>query len=41
MKKSCLESREKCVSMEKSRAIELDSENPALKLTTEGIQFSN
>lgn len=40
MKKSCTETREKCVFMEKSRAIELDSENPALKLTTEGMRFT-
>jgi len=35
MKKSCTDIREKCVFMEKSRAIAMDLEN-SLKLTTEG-----
>lgn len=35
VKKSCSDTREKCVFMEKARVIAMDSENP-LKLTTEG-----
>lgn len=36
MKKSCSDTREKCVLMEKARVIAMDSENP-MKLTTEGM----
>lgn len=38
VKKSCSDTREKCVFMEKARDIAMDLENP-LKLTTEGKQF--
>jgi hypothetical protein len=38
VKKSCTDTREKCVFMEKARDIAMDLENP-LKLTTEGIQI--
>lgn len=38
MKKSCSDTREKCVIMEKARVIAMDLENP-LKFTTEGMIF--
>jgi len=37
VRKSCTDTREKCVFLEKSRAIAMDSEN-SLKLTTEGMK---
>jgi len=37
MRKSCIDNREKCVFMEKSRAIVMDLEN-SLKLTSEGMR---